>query len=234
MTGENQFKDFHVQAGELSELDIARSELTDEVRHMIREIISTRATPNAIRSVRDQVRQALQVLTTGEHSAGREISEAALGPATPSFLTRSPVVGSVNALAVPLTMRVVQEGRVAIAEGRVTFTDPYEGPPACVHGGFISCVFDEVLGVAQSASGNPGMTVNLTVDYRSPTPLHQELVFRGWCESIVGRKIHTRGTLHHGQTLCAEATALFVSLRPEVFDQLIAMRDDLGGSDSQR
>ena len=65
MTGENQFKDFHVQAGELSELDIARSELTDEVRHMIREIISTRATPNAIRSVRDQVRHALQVLTSG-------------------------------------------------------------------------------------------------------------------------------------------------------------------------
>jgi acyl-coenzyme A thioesterase PaaI-like protein len=192
---------------------------------MIRETISTRAAPSAVRLVRDQVRQALQILTTGEHSLSREISEAALGPATPSFIARSPVVGSVNALSVPLTMRVIQNGPEVIAEGRVTFTDPYEGPPGCVHGGFIACVFDEILGVAQSTSGNPGMTANLAIDYRSPTPLGKPLVFRGWCERIDGRKIFTRGTLHHGDTLCAEATGLFLSMRPEMFERLLAMRD---------
>ena len=82
-----------------------------------------------------------------------------------------------------------------------------------------------VLGVAQSASGQPGMTANLTVDYRSPTPLLHELVFRGWCEKVEGRKIFTRGTLHSGDTLCAESSALFISMRPELFARLLALRD---------
>jgi acyl-CoA thioesterase FadM len=69
------------------------------------------------------------------------------------------------------------------------------------------------------------MTANLTIDYRSPTPLGKPLVFRGWCERIDGRKIFTRGTLHHGDTLCAEATGLFLSMRPEMFERLLAMRD---------
>ena len=34
----------------------------------------------------------------------------------------------------------------------------YEGPPGCVHGGFIAAAFDEVLGSTQSLSGSPGMT----------------------------------------------------------------------------
>ena len=83
----------------------------------------------------------------------------------------------------------------------------------------------ELMGVTQSATGNPGMTVNLTVDYRSPTPIKHELVFRGWCEKVEGRKIFTRGTVHAGDTLCAEATGLFVSMRPELFERLLAMRD---------
>ena len=52
-----------------------------------------------------------------------------------------------------------------------------------------------------------------------------ELVFRGWCEKVEGRKIFTRGTVHAGDTLCAEATGLFVSMRPELFERLLAMRD---------
>ena len=80
-------------------------------------------------------------------------------------------------------------GAQATVEGRITFTAPYEGAPGCVHGGFIASAFDEVLGVAQSASGQPGMTANLTVDYRSPTPLLHELVFRGWCEKAGAPRI---------------------------------------------
>ena len=100
----------------------------------------------------------------------------------------------------------------------------YEGPPGCVHGGFIAAAFDEVLGVAQSLSGNPGMTVNLSVDYRSPTPLEQPLVFRGRIKNIDGRKIWTTGTLHHGEVLCAEASGLFISMRSEVFERLLKIR----------
>lgn len=224
-TNENQFGGFHIQAGPLSEQDVARVELADEVRAMIREIISTDASVEEIRRVRDQVRAGVNALVANRHAGADGVNEAALAERRKNFLARSPVLGTINPIAVPLVVNVLQEGARATVEGRITFTEPYEGAPGCVHGGFIASAFDEVLGVAQSASGQPGMTANLTVDYRSPTPLLRELVFRGWCEKVEGRKIFTRGTLHHGDTLCAESTGLFISMRPELFERLLALRD---------
>lgn len=220
------FGGFHIQAGPLSELDRARVDLAEEIRAMIREVISTEATIDEVKRVRDQVRAGVEMLVAKAHGTAHGIGEAALAERGRNFLARSPMLGSMNPIAVPLAIQVLQEGAQATVESRVIFTGPYEGAPGCVHGGFIASAFDEVLGVAQSASGQPGMTANLTVDYRSPTPLLRELVFRGWCEKVEGRKIFTRGTLHHGETLCAEATGLFISMRPEMFERLLALRDD--------
>ena len=155
----------------------------------------------------------------------REIAEL-LAVEGAEFIDRSPIIGQMNALAVPMTVAVVDgDGSGPLVEGKVTFPAQYEGPPGCVHGGFIAAYFDEVLGVVQALSGQPGMTANLTVDYRSPTPILRELVFRGWCERVEGRKIFTRGTVHDGDTLCAESTGLFISMRPELFGRLLALRE---------
>jgi len=221
----NHFGGFHVQTQPVSDLDRARADLAEEVRAMIREILTTQATPDEVRRVHELVRAGVAALAAGAHGVADGVGEAALIERGRNFLARSPVMGSINPLAMPLTITVIGEGASAAVEGRVTFSNAYEGAPGCVHGGFVASTFDEVLGVAQSASGNPGMTVNLTVDYRSPTPIKRELVFRGWCEKVEGRKIFTRGTVHAGDTLCAEATGLFVSMRPELFERLLAMRD---------
>jgi len=224
----NHFGGFHVQTGPITDTDRARVELADEVRAMIREIISTDASAEEIRRARDHVHAGVEALLTKAHGTPPGVGEAALIERSRNFLARSPMMGSINPIAVPITLTVVNEGAQAVVEARVVFTNTYEGAPGCVHGGFVASAFDEVLGVAQSASGNPGMTANLSVDYRSPTPILRELVFRGWCERIDGRKIFTRGTVHHGETLCAESTALFVSMRPELFAKLLAMREATG------
>jgi hypothetical protein len=144
-----------------------------------------------------------------------------------SFLDRSPVIGAANPLAVPMQVSAdVDAEGVPHVTGLATFGAAYEGPPGCVHGGVIAAYFDEVLGVAQSMTGNPGMTVNLSVDYVSPTPLGRPLTFRGTVTGIEGRKIRTAGTLHHGDVLCARATGLFVSMRPEVFERLLKLREE--------
>ena len=221
----NHFGGFHVQTQPVSDLDRARADLAAEVRAMIREILTTQATPDEVRRVHELVRAGVAALAAGAHGVADGVGEAALIERGRNFLARSPVMGSINPLAMPLAITVIGEGASAAVEGRVTFSNAYEGAPGCVHGGFVASTFDEVLGVAQSASGNPGMTVNLTVDYRSPTPIKRELIFRGWCEKVEGRKIFTRGTVHAGDTLCAEATGLFVSMRPELFERLLAMRD---------
>jgi len=221
----NHFGGFHVQTQPVSDLDRARADLAAEVRAMIREILTTQATPDDVRRVHELVRKGVAALAAGAHGVADGVGEAALIERGRNFLARSPVMGSINPLAMPLAITVIGEGASAAVEGRVTFSNAYEGAPGCVHGGFVASTFDEVLGVAQSASGNPGMTANLSVDYRSPTPILRELVFRGWCERIDGRKIYTRGTVHHGDTLCAEASGLFIAMRPELFAKLLAMRD---------
>lgn len=129
----------------------------------------------------------------------------------------SPLIGLSNPLAPPLRLRVVA-GRVA---GTAVFGSAYEGPPGCVHGGFVAAAFDEVLGFAQSLTGSPGMTGTLTVRYRAPTPLKTELQLEAWVERVEGRKIFARGTIHAGALLTAEADGIFLSLDASRFARLI-------------
>ena len=89
----------------------------------------------------------------------------------------------------------------------------YQGPPGCVHGGIVALLFDEMLGLANAAAGSVGMTADLRVSYKSPTPLNAPLRFEAKQVRTEGRKIWTSATLHTGDTLCASTEALFIEPR---------------------
>ena len=134
----------------------------------------------------------------------------------------SPLIGRSNPLAPPIEMSSDEEGHV---EGRVSFGSAYEGPPGCVHGGYIAAAFDEVLGYAETFSGAPGMTGTLNVVYRTPTPLQTEVIFSAKIDRVEGRKIFVVGQLHAGDRLCAESQGIFISSKPGVFTKLVADRE---------
>ena len=136
----------------------------------------------------------------------------------PLMLDRSPVIGLGNPVAPPLSFRA-EDGKVV---GTGSFGMQYEGPPGHVHGGFVAAALDELLGMAQTLSGKSGMTGTLTVRYRRPTPLYKQLRFTAWVDRIEGRKIFTSGTIHDGETLCAEAEGVFISVD---FHAMKAMRE---------
>ena len=138
-----------------------------------------------------------------------------------AFFDQSPLIGLANPLAPPLRLSKTGE---RTAEGRVRFGSAYEGPPGCVHGGFVAAAFDEVLGFTQSLGGNPGFTGTLSVRYRVPTPLHTDLRFEGRIDRVEGRKTFASGRVFAGETLCAEAEGIFVAARPERFQQLLEER----------
>lgn len=142
-----------------------------------------------------------------------------------AFFDASPFIGLSNPLAPPVTLRYSDDS----VEGEVRFGSAYEGPPGCVHGGYIAAVFDELLGATQSLSGTQGMTANLTVDYRRPTPLHSTLVLEGTLVSFEGRKIVTRGVIRHDGEVTAEAQGLFIAMSPEMFGSLVDRRDQRQG-----
>lgn len=139
-----------------------------------------------------------------------------------AFFDHSPLVGLANPIAPPLSLHV--DG--AMVRGIATFGIAYEGPPGHVHGGFIAAAFDEVLGMAQSMSGTPGMTGTLTIRYRRPTPLNQTVRFEGRMDRVEGRKIFASGTLHVRETLCAEAEGIFVAVD---FERMRQMAEDAEG-----
>jgi acyl-coenzyme A thioesterase PaaI-like protein len=100
--------------------------------------------------------------------------------------------------------------------GVVTLGRYFLGGGGAVHGGAIPLLFDEVLGrLASSGERMPARTAYLHTDFRSITPVGEELTVRAWFVSEQGRKRLLRAELSHGDTLCAEAEGLFIALRPD-------------------
>lgn len=217
--GTFSFPAFHQRSVELGPADLARVRLARATREFMRLAFLSEAGVETVDQVADVIEEATRSIAGGPAVTGTSASQA-------SFMDRSPLYGAMNPLSMPMDMgHEPGVGDFGAVTGRAEFTDLYEGPPGHVHGGFIAAAFDEVLGMAQSLTGRPGMTGRLTVIYRSPTPLHSTIVFRGWVDRVEGRKIFTMGTAHNGDTLCAESEALFLSFPPEMADRLRKGRD---------
>ncbi|MDP1821401.1 MAG: PaaI family thioesterase [Acidimicrobiales bacterium] len=198
--------------------------LANGMRGLLHRLVQTTAPVPVIAEAADQLEGLAARFEEHPNASIYEgFAEAANSGDPFAFFDHSPMLGVANPLAPPIELWLGDEGDRIV--GRATFGAAYEGPPGCVHGGYIAAAFDEVLGCTQSLSGSPGMTGRLTVNYRSPTPLHTELRFEGSLERVDGRKIFTLGQLWAGDTLCAEAEGLFISMEGTRFADLKEQRD---------
>lgn len=197
--------------------------LADAVRGVLHRLIQTSASVELVGQAADAVQEVADLLAAHPLGAAYEgFSESANAGEPFGFFDHSPMLGRANPLAPPIELWV-EDGHML---GRATFGAAYEGPPGCVHGGYIAAAFDEMLGSTQSLSGSPGMTGRLTVHYRSPTPLLTELRFDGTLDRVEGRKIYTSGRLYAGDRLCAEAEGLFISIDFSKFAALKEAREE--------
>lgn len=200
----------------------ARAELAAATRTIIDELMRSTAGDQDLEHAAELVASAAELLRGRTH--GRDyvgVAEGSLANGREHFLDFSPFIGLLNPLAPPLTVQYANDSTVIAT---CTYGAAYEGPPGCLHGGFIAAGFDEVLGFAQGYAGQQGMTAKLEISYRSPTPLFREVRFVGRMDRVEGRKIFTSATLSDGDRLCAEAEGLFISMKPEVFGRLIGLR----------
>lgn len=146
------------------------------------------------------------------------VAEGSLAGGMEIFMDRSPVVGRSNPLAPPATLEPDAEAKVV--RGSVRFGKAYEGAPGCAHGGYVAAVFDEALGLACVFSGVPGMTGEITVRYRKPTPIEVPLRLEARFDRQDGRKIYNSGELYAGDLLVAESSGIFISIEREKFEAL--------------
>ena len=146
------------------------------------------------------------------------VAEGSLAGGMEMFMDRSPVVGRSNPLAPPAELE--PDDAEKIVRGRVCFGRAYEGAPGCVHGGYVAAVFDEALGMACVFSGVPGMTGEITVRYRVPTPIQVPLRLEARFDRQDGRKIYNSGQLWADDVLVAESTGVFISIARDKFETL--------------
>ncbi|HVF32003.1 MAG TPA: PaaI family thioesterase [Acidimicrobiales bacterium] len=202
------------RVGSMREADVPpqRSELrrlAEATRLMIERMVATKAPAEELAraaTALEEVAAALEGFPRGHLFQG--FGESANSGDPHAHFDHSPIIGRANPLAPPLTLDVV-DGQVV---GEATFGSAYEGPPGAVHGGHVAAAFDELLGMAQSLGGKPGMTGTLTVRYRRPHPLHTPISFEATLVRVEGRKIFTEGRSFAGGELRAEAEGIFISV----------------------
>ena len=215
-----RFNAHHDREPEPRRLEMRR--VADAARQVIERLVATGAPEDALARAADHLEAAVAELAG--YPQGR-LYEGFAEPANAgdphAHFEHSPIIGNANPLAPPLRLRVV-DGHI---EGEGRFGSAYEGPPGAVHGGYVAAAFDDVLGMAQSLGGTPGMTGTLTIRYRRPTPLHTDLRFEASLDRTQGRKLFTSGRLYAGETLCAEAEGLFITVDFSKIAELMEARE---------
>lgn len=208
-----------VREGPLDDRQLAARRVGETMRLVIDRLTATGAPADVLNDVASRISDALGLLSGHPSTRSYQgFAEASGLGRDIAFFDWSPQLGLSNPLAPPIHADVDVERQLVV--GRVRFGAAYEGPPGCVHGGFVAAAFDEVLGLAQSLSGQAGMTGTLTIKYRKPTPLHTDLRFEGRLDSINGRKVQTSAELYAGDVLTAEATGLFIAISSAHFSAL--------------
>jgi acyl-coenzyme A thioesterase PaaI-like protein len=192
--------------------------LCASLRRVIRAARSTTAPAPVLAEANRLAEQLAALLEPHEHpgpfhQGGLEgvaplpVPDRASDPA--ALFPYSPIIGPRNPIAPPVPFRV-KNGAV---HAEASFPPQYTGPPGGVHGGVIAMVFDELLGYVNVANQTGGFTGLLSVRYRAITPIERPIRMQAHQERADGRKLFARGSMHHGDTLTAEAEGLFI--RPQ-------------------
>jgi len=187
----------------------------DGLARAVRELIEQMASADASDEALTDAAGAIRVTADRLRAASTERDAMSLrwaGGDPWRYRRFSPVSGPMNPLAPPVHYDRTSEAGI---DASVTFGVAYQGPPGYVHGAFIAGVFDDVLGAANIAAGNPGMTVHLNVRYRRATPLRTPLRVVARHTGREGRRIFAQATMLAGDEVTAEAEGVFAEITLE-------------------
>ena len=103
------------------------------------------------------------------------------------------------------------------ATARYTGTQTHQGYDGALHGGVVTALLDETMGWAIFHQGIWGVTGRITVTFKEPVPLGEELVVSGWITRERSRAIETKGRLERARdgAVLAEGDAVFIRMPEE-------------------
>lgn len=95
----------------------------------------------------------------------------------------------------------------------------YCGHPGLLHGGVIGILFDEVMFYAIARLGIQSVTLNMTIDYKSPALMGRFLICEAWITGQEGRKIDVAAVITDRDTgrVIAESTGKYLEVDMKKF-----------------
>jgi len=124
------------------------------------------------------------------------------------------VSGDANPMG--LDIQFFRDGDEAVS--RAVLGPAFEGAPNRAHGGVVAAVFDDLMGFVLTIHESPAYTAELTVRYKRPTPVGEEIEFRARLVDRKGRRLHIEAEAvdKTGATI-ATAAGLFLTIPREGF-----------------
>ena len=199
----------------------AKRKVSNATRKLIKNLLTSTAGPDELEEIASKIEKQADLLQKQNELCGIAsylfADEIDHGSRINIAYELNPVFGKSNPIAPDFNIWI--DGKKAF--GKVNMGWQYEGPPNCVHGGFIAAIFDQFLGVAQRMTKQPGFTGQLNVRYIKPTPLNIDLHIEGWVEKIEGRKSFLACEMWADNIMTARCEGIFISATKEVLQRMI-------------
>jgi hypothetical protein len=179
------------------------------VRGLVETMLRVPRLPPEVAAEVERTRAALDALerTLAPHAKNDPIPRMGPEPETQRpYYVNGVILGPHHPLRPEL--RIAHED--GVTHGSVCFGVTFEGPPGCVHGGFVAHFFDQILGQHNLWARIPAMTGTLSVRFRKGTPILRELAFDVRHERRGERKVVTSGRLSADGEMVSEAEGTFV------------------------
>jgi acyl-coenzyme A thioesterase PaaI-like protein len=112
-------------------------------------------------------------------------------------------------------MRMLRDGdRV---RGSVELDRRHEGAPGYAHGGAVTTILDDALGMLLFILRRPAVTARIEVDFRRPALIGRPFDVEAWVDRVEGRKLWMAAVLRDAGEPIAEARSLFLEVDAEHF-----------------
>jgi acyl-coenzyme A thioesterase PaaI-like protein len=195
---------------------LAMERLCRSARRVLQQVRATTAPPERLLAAAEALERASDLLADyahpgpfAQHSLDGAINPAADWNDLASVMPYSPIIGALNPISPPAAFSVT-DGSV---RARVRFPATFAGPAQSVHGGLVAASFDELLAAVNLVNELAAMTGTLTIRYRRPTPLLEDVEMEAHCTGSEGRKVFAHGEMRSGGQVTAEAEGIFIRVQ---------------------
>lgn len=115
--------------------------------------------------------------------------------------------------------------------GRFRLGAEYQGGQGFVHGGIIATLLDEAMAKVNRFGQDYAVTAEMTVEYRKPVPVDEDIVVEGWEVKRDGRSLFREGEIRDvSGALLARGRGRFVCVDRKSFFAWTATNDGGRGS----